>query len=162
VLHSFRQAKIIWILLIFYCLQTKVELDTAFQYDVKWELPWARPIQNRDKPLLFRAFDAAKEVIAKDFLPKTPPERVHYGIIFDGMSNAYAVRQLPFPNNCQVLTVEVNEDVDGTGRPLSIKVKMQLVKKVDMKSAIQRFCREGRTTTRPVGETNIFTMARRT
>jgi len=129
-------------------LQTNVNLETAFHYDVKWKLPFKREVRNSDKPLLWRAFELAKaENMARDF--KINPQAMQYNVIFDGRANAYSTKPLPFKGE-YVTLVDVPEDEEsGCKNTLKIELRMTFACPVDVSSAVLEFCRRGRTSTRP-------------
>ena len=48
-----------------------VKSESVFRYDVKFNLPWKRPVGKRDRPLLLRAIEEVKKKHAnKEFPPK--------------------------------------------------------------------------------------------
>ena len=49
----------------------RLQLESVFRYDVKFNLPWKRPVGKRDRPLLLRAIEEVKKKHAnKEFPPK--------------------------------------------------------------------------------------------
>ncbi len=125
----------------------KLSVNEVWHYDVKFQLPFKRDVRNSDKPMLFRALEELKRQANKVF--KRPD-----GVIFDGMSNAYSVEQLPFGNQPFQGQVEVRE-VEDLERKLLIKIKLQLAGKVDMGSVLH-YCRFGDTSTRPTEAVTVI------
>ena len=39
----------------------RLQLESVFRYDVKFNLPWKRPVGKRDRPLLLRAIEEVKK-----------------------------------------------------------------------------------------------------
>ncbi len=110
-------------------------LKKAYHYDVEVTTPFKRENRKSDKDLFFRAFEKLKKVYTQEF--KRP-----FGVVFDGLKNAYSSHEL-FPSGSFEGKVELPEVEDLPEKLIELTIKLTLVGAVDVKSAIDSFCRQG-------------------
>ncbi len=105
------------------------------RYDVKASFlePWKRPVQRRDKEILYRAIEKLRADKLEDWT-----------LIFDGMHNAYARQPLLQGNSKFEFQVQVPEhgDVDDS-RDVTVKVVFEYTGKLDINAAIEAFKESG-------------------
>ena len=95
-----------------------VRCQSVYRYDVKFKMPWSRPVGKKDRPLLLRAVEVLKKVRAKKEFPPTGN-----GVVFDGRSTLLSVHQLKIQGPRFVGNVTLTEDID---QPDSRKVNTYL------------------------------------
>ena len=91
-----------------------VKCQSVYRYDVKFKLPWSRPVGKRDRPLLLRAVEELKKAHAsKEFPPSGN------GVVFDGRSTLLSAQQLKIQGRF-VGNVTLTEDIDPDSRKVNI------------------------------------------
>jgi hypothetical protein len=80
-------------------------------------------------------------------------------VVFDGLKNAYAVRELGFGGEWtgNVTGVPTMKDVSGDLNPTAdLEFRLKWVASVDVRGPIEKYCREGDTVGRPVDALRII------
>lgn len=107
----------------------KVKCEYIYRYDVKFKLPWKRPVSKRDKPILYRAIEEMKKIHKGKQLPL-----ITDCIVFDGRSTLLSSKKFSDFST----KVNVKEDLDNP-KIVEVDISLSFIMAFTPLSAIEQF-----------------------